>query len=151
MKGELKDFYSVTVSGNFRVIFRFEGNNAYDVNYLTTIRGIMVKKRKPTHPGTLLEEHYIIPLKISKSAFADAVGIARNTLYRILNGKARITASMAMKLSRALKTSPELWLNLQQKFDIWEAESDKTSHYENIKPLPELVAKPHSVLAAKSR
>ena len=102
----------------------------------------MVKKRKPTSPGTIIEEHYIKPLDISKTDFAKALGIARNTLYKILDGRTRITADMAVRLSRLLKTSPELWLNLQQKYDIWEAENDRSLRSENIRPLAELVAHP---------
>jgi addiction module HigA family antidote len=95
----------------------------------------MSKKRKPTLPGIILEEHYIKPLSIGKSVFAKALGISRNTLYKILDGRARITADIAVRLSKVLKTTPELWLNLQQKFDIWEAENDSSLKSENIKPL----------------
>ncbi len=82
----------------------------------------MAKKRKPTLPGTIIEEHYIKSLNISKCVLAKALGISRNTLYKILNGRAGITADTAVRLSKVLKTTPELWLNLQQKFDVWEAE-----------------------------
>lgn len=101
----------------------------------------MAKKRKPTHPGPILEEHYIKPLDIDKSVLADAAGISRNTLYKILRGDSRITAKVAIRLSKALKTTPELWLNLQQKYDVWEAEHDKALRSENIRPIVGLVAK----------
>jgi antitoxin HigA-1 len=87
-----------------------------------------------------LEEHYIKSLKISKSAFAEALGIAKNTLYKILDGRARITASIAARLSKALKTSPELWRNLQQKIDVWEAKRDPSLKSENIRPIVSLAA-----------
>lgn len=103
-----------------------------------------MRKRKPVHPGVVIEEHYIKPLGISKSGLADASGISRNTLYRILKGESRVTASMAVRLSRALKTTPELWLNLQQKYDIWEAEHDNSLKSENIQPVISLVANPRS-------
>ena len=101
----------------------------------------MAKKRKPTLPGVILEEHYIKPLAIHKSDLAEAAYIARNTLYRILNGNLRITAYIAVRLAKALRTTPELWLNLQQKYDIWEAENDKELRSENIKPIVSLAAK----------
>ena len=75
------------------------------------------KKRKPSHPGKILEELYIKPLKIQKALFAEKMGISRNTLYKILKGKSHITANVALKLSKALNTSVELWLNLQKKYD----------------------------------
>ena len=101
----------------------------------------MVKKRKPTHPGIILEEHYINPLGIDRSTLADAACISRNTLYRILSGKSRITANVAVRLSKALKTTPALWLNLQQKYDVWEAENNKDLKTEHIRPIVSLVAK----------
>lgn len=101
----------------------------------------MTKKRKPVHPGEILEEHYIKPLDISKSFLADSAGISRNSLYKILRGEARITANMAVRLSKALKTTPELWLNLQQKYDVWEVEHDKQLRLEHIRPIVSIAAK----------
>ena len=100
----------------------------------------MVKRRKPTHPGKIIEEHYIKPLKISKSAFAKAIGISRNTLYKILDGRNGITAEMAIRLSKALNTTPELWMNLQQRFDVWEAENNRSLMSENIRPIVTVAA-----------
>ncbi|KPK32127.1 MAG: hypothetical protein AMS24_04905 [Chlamydiae bacterium SM23_39] len=95
----------------------------------------MVKKRKPTHPGIILEEHYIKTLPITLQELADASGISRNTLYKIRSGNARITANIAVRLSKVFNTTPQLWLNLQQKYDIWEAEHDKYIRSEHIMPV----------------
>jgi addiction module HigA family antidote len=104
----------------------------------------MIKKRRPSHPGKILEELYIKPLKIKKSLLAEKAYISRNTLYKILKGESRITADVALKLSKVLNTSVELWLNLQQKYDIWDAEHDKSLHTENIKPIVPVAAKSYS-------
>jgi addiction module HigA family antidote len=50
---------------------------------------------------------------------ADRLGIARNTLFKIRAGKAIITPSIALSLAKAFDTTPQLWLNLQQKYDLW--------------------------------
>ncbi len=100
----------------------------------------MSKKRKPTLPGVILEEHYINPLEITKTELAETAGIARNTLHKIIKGDARITARIAVRLAKSLNTTPELWLNLQQKYDVWEAENDKTLRAENIRPIVPMVA-----------
>lgn len=100
-----------------------------------------MRKRKPVHPGIIIEQHYIKLLEINKSDLADAAGISRKTLYRILKGESHVTASIAVRLSKALKTTPELWLNLQQKYDLWEAEQDKSLRYENIRPIAAIAAK----------
>jgi addiction module HigA family antidote len=95
----------------------------------------MTKKRKPTHPGIILEEHYIKRLPITLQELSEVSGISRNTLYKIRSGNARITANIALRLSKALNTTPELWLNLQQKYDIWKAEHDKCISSLNIQPI----------------
>lgn len=77
------------------------------------------KIRKPTHPGVILDEHYIKPLRLNLQQVADHLGIARNTLFKIRMGRASVTPSIALRLSEAFNTSPNLWLNLQQKYDLW--------------------------------
>ncbi len=77
------------------------------------------KKRQPAHPGDILEEHYIKPLALNLQELADHLGIARNTLFKIRAGLASVTPSIARALAQAFDTTPELWLNLQQKYDLW--------------------------------
>ncbi len=76
-------------------------------------------KRKPTHPGIILEEDYIKPLQMNLQELADNLGISRKTLHKIRAGKGIITPEMALRLSKLFRTTPELWLNLQQKYDLW--------------------------------
>ena len=58
---------------------------------------------------------------MSVSAAADHLHVTRVTLSRVLNGKAGISASMALRLSAALGTTPELWVNMQAQYDLWQA------------------------------
>jgi len=83
----------------------------------------MVKKRKPTHPGEILDELYIKPLNLNLQKLADRLGIARNTLFKIRACKASVTPSIALSLAEAFDTTPQLWLNLQQTYDLWIEES----------------------------
>src|SRR3984957_15988609 len=78
-----------------------------------------VKKRKPVHPGVVLEEHYIQPLNLNLLELANHLGIARNTLFKIRAGKASVTPSIALSLAEAFDTTPQLWLNLQINYDLW--------------------------------
>ncbi len=81
-----------------------------------------MNRRKPTHPGIILEEDYIKPLEIDNlQDLADDLGISRKTLHKIRTGSARVTPEMALRLAKLFRTTPELWLNLQQKYDLWEA------------------------------
>lgn len=92
-----------------------------------------VKKRKPVHPGIILEEHYIKPLNLNLKALADHLGIARNTLFKIRVGIASVTPSIALALAEAFDTTPQLWLNLQQKHDLWIEENVK--HHQPVSPI----------------
>jgi len=83
------------------------------------------RKRKPLHPGIILEEHYLKPLNLNLQKLADHLGIARNTLFRIRTGRMSITPGIALALARAFDTTPQLWLNLQQKYDLWVEENEK--------------------------
>lgn len=80
-----------------------------------------IRKRPPAHPGRILERHYIEPLALSITELAEKLGISRKTLSKIINEHASVTPEMALRLSRAFNTTPELWLNLQQNYDLWHA------------------------------
>lgn len=92
-------------------------------------------RRKPTHPGEILKEDYLVPLKISVTEMALKLGISRKTLSKILNEKGSVTPDMALRLSRAFDTTPDLWLNLQKHVDLWNAEH-ASSDWKQVQPLP---------------
>lgn len=75
----------------------------------------------PPHPGMILLEDWIKPLNITISEFALKLGTSRKNLSEIVNCKTGISPEMALKLSKALKTSAKLWLNLQLSYDLWKA------------------------------
>lgn len=84
------------------------------------------KKRKPTHPGEILQCHYIKPLNLNLQKLADHLRIARKTLFKIRAGKADVTPSLALALGEAFDTTPQFWMNLQQKYDLWAEENRKS-------------------------
>ncbi|WP_026770202.1 HigA family addiction module antitoxin [Asinibacterium sp. OR53] len=95
----------------------------------------MVKHKrgiKPEHPGVILKELFLDELNISVTEFADKIGVTRVTVSRLINGHQGITAEMAIRLSKAFRNTPELWLNLQRNFDLWEAEHNKVIEVEAI-------------------
>ena len=75
----------------------------------------------PPHPGEILLEEYIRPLGFTISGFAIKLGTSRKNLSEIANEKVGISPEMALKLAKALGTSPEIWLRLQLKYDLWQA------------------------------
>lgn len=83
----------------------------------------MLKKgMPPSHPGRILKNMYMEPLDLSIGEAADNLGITRKTLSMLLNEHQGISAEMALRLARAFGTSPELWMNLQRNYDLWNAE-----------------------------
>jgi len=78
-------------------------------------------RRKPTTPGEILREEFLVPLGISQKEFADHLGCDIKVVNRIVNGRSAVTAEMALKLGAALRTSPEFWLNAQKAVDLHRA------------------------------
>ncbi|MCG6162074.1 HigA family addiction module antitoxin [Leptospira bandrabouensis] len=84
-----------------------------------------MNKRKPTHPGEVLLEDVIKPLGLTITEAAKDLGISRKTLSEIVNSKSSITPETAIRIALATNTSPESWLNMQTKLDLWNALQDK--------------------------
>lgn len=94
-----------------------------------------ITERKPTHPGGILRRHYLDILGISISEFANRLGVSRKTVSKLVNERGAVTPDMALRLSLALDTSPQVWLNMQQKLDLWTA-SRKSTGWRDVAPLP---------------
>jgi addiction module HigA family antidote len=77
-----------------------------------------VKKLKPMHPGEVLREEFLVPLKMSAGALAKVCGLPRTRIERIASEQIGITADTALRLAKALGTTAQLWLNLQTDFDV---------------------------------
>ncbi|MEH2002225.1 MAG: HigA family addiction module antitoxin [Nostoc sp.] len=94
----------------------------------------MITKRKPRHPGGLIKRQYLEPLNITITDFADILNVSRKTVSEIVNEQASVTPNMALRLATALQTTPELWLNLQRKYDLWCAANESES-WKDIAPI----------------
>jgi addiction module HigA family antidote len=79
-------------------------------------------KRRPTPPGEMLLEEYLRPAGITQVALAAKMGVPIQRVNGIIAGRRAVTAETAVLLSRALGTTPDLWLNLQMAIDLWDAE-----------------------------
>ena len=82
------------------------------------------RKRAPSHPGRIIRVDYLEPLKLTISEMANILGVSRKTGSKIVNGHGSVTPDMALRLSKAFDTTPELWLNLQVNHDLWHAMHD---------------------------
>ena len=80
-----------------------------------------MQMNNPPHPGKFLKQCYLEELNLTVTKTAEMLGISRVSLSEIINCKSRITAEMAIKLSKAFSTSPEFWANMQSSYDLWQA------------------------------
>jgi addiction module HigA family antidote len=95
---------------------------------------MLQQKMPPVHPGEILKEMYLDPLGISITDLADNLGVARKTVSQLVNGHMGVSAEMALRLGKAFNTTPELWLNMQRNYDLWEAGSKiKVSHIRSLR------------------
>jgi len=79
-------------------------------------------KRRPTPPGEMLLEEYLRPAGMTQVALAEKMAVPIQRVNGIIAGRRAVTAETAILLSRALGTTPELWLNLQVAVDLWDAQ-----------------------------
>ncbi len=95
----------------------------------------MIKlKRAPTHPGQILKEDFLDEMNLSQTELASALGTTFRTINEIVNEKRSISTEMAIKLSRFFGTSVELWLNLQNQYDIFRISNKKKDSISKVKP-----------------
>ncbi len=78
----------------------------------------------PPHPGEVLREDYLKPLGLSITEAARGLSISQKQLSQIVNSKSGISPAMALKLAHAFDTTPQLWLNMQDQYELWHAEKD---------------------------
>lgn len=99
---------------------------------------MLPKNRPPTHPGEVLLEEFLKPLQLSQEQFAKYLGgtWTQPKVSEIINKRRRVTETIALDFADALGTSPEFWINLQNRYDLWFAFQ---SHV-RIPLLPELKA-----------
>lgn len=76
------------------------------------------KKLSPIHPGEILLEEFLKPLRMSMNKLADNLRVPPNRITQIVDGRRSITGETALRLARYFATSPEFWLGLQKDYDL---------------------------------
>lgn len=99
-----------------------------------------MEKLNNIHPGEILQEEFLIPLKISAYRLSKDINIPQTRISEIIKGKRRITADTALRLSNYFGNSAKFWLGLQDDFDIEEEISIKKDEFKVIKRFKENVA-----------
>jgi antitoxin HigA-1 len=83
---------------------------------------MLPKNRPPTHPGEILLAEFLEPLHMTQMALAEKLDVPVQRVNTLVNGKRGVTPDTALLLGRALETTPEFWMSLQMKWDLWHAE-----------------------------
>jgi addiction module HigA family antidote len=94
----------------------------------------MSRIHNPAHPGEVLRDW--LPEQMTFTQAAKELQVSRVSLSKVLNGKAGITASMALRLSAWLGTTPDVWLGMQTQWDLWQAKKQPKPDIKPLKRLP---------------
>jgi addiction module HigA family antidote len=95
----------------------------------------MSKRLAPMHPGEILREEFLVPLDMSAGKLAKASGVPRTRIERIAAELTSITADTALRLGAALGTSAQLWLNLQNDYDLQIVQKEIGRELAKIEPV----------------
>ena len=90
----------------------------------------MPRMHNPAHPGEVLREY--LPESLGVTEAARRLGVTRQALSALLNGRSGVSAEMALRLESALGTSAEMWLEMQAGYDLWQARQHRRPKVERI-------------------
>lgn len=91
------------------------------------------RMHNPPHPGEVLQDTVLAEGRISVTEFAEKLGVSRVALSRVVNGRAAVSADMALRLAGALGGSAESWLTMQAAYDLWQASKKRRPRIEPLK------------------
>ncbi|WP_018175554.1 MULTISPECIES: HigA family addiction module antitoxin [unclassified Thioalkalivibrio] len=89
--------------------------------------------RQPTHPGEMLAKEFLEPMHISQRQLADALHVPYQRINELVNQKRGITPSTSLRLARFFGMSPDFWLNLQVRWDLFKAEQSEQADLKQIR------------------
>ena len=95
-------------------------------------------QREPTHPGEILKEEFLEPLNISQTKLAKELHTSFRAINELVNTKRGITTEMALKLAKFFGTTPQLWLNLQNSYDLYRVAKKKSDILKSIHTIEEV-------------
>ncbi len=98
---------------------------------------MLTTKRKPASVGEILVEEFMRPMRLTQAALAEAMGVPRKHVNELCNNRRSVTAPTALILARVFGNTPDFWLNVQRRTDLWDAMHSprQRSRIERAKPL----------------
>ena len=91
-------------------------------------------ERAPTHPGEMLLEEFLKPMDLTQQELAQAIRVPYQRVNEIINGRRGVTPSTALRLARYFGMSPDFWLNVQLRWDLYQALQKENRELEQIQP-----------------
>jgi addiction module HigA family antidote len=91
--------------------------------------------RTPTHPGEMLLEEFLNPMGLTQRELADAIHVPYQRVNDIMNGRRGITPSTALRLAKYFNMTPDFWMNVQLRWDMYFAQQDEIKVLDTIQPL----------------
>ena len=91
--------------------------------------------REPTHPGAMLLHEFLQPMNLTQRELATAIHVPFQRVNELVRGRRGISPSTALRLAKYLGTSPDFWMNLQQRWDLYNAQQAESAEIETIQPL----------------
>jgi len=101
-----------------------ERGEKYRVDSIITKGDYVMRMKNPPHPGRIVRQECIEPLGLTVTETAKRLGVTRQALNNLVNGKGGISAEMAVRLSKAFGSSPEVWLGMQMEYDLAQVEKE---------------------------
>ena len=92
-------------------------------------------KRRPTHPGEMLREDFLLDYDLTVTGLAEAIGVSRQSVNELLRERRAVSPEMALRLARLFGNSPEFWLNSQRAVDLWDAAQAIKKDVARIRPV----------------
>ncbi|MBW6471756.1 MAG: HigA family addiction module antidote protein [Anaerolineaceae bacterium] len=96
-------------------------------------------KRTPTHPGEMLLEEFLNPMGLTQRALADAILVPYQRINNIVNGRRGITSSTALRLGKFFNTSPDFWMNMQLRWEMYFAAKTEKNVLKKILPVDTVI------------
>ena len=98
---------------------------------------MLMTRRKPAPVSEILIEELMKPMGLTQAVLAEAMGVQRSQVNELCNDRRNVTAATALILARVFGTSPDFWLNLQRRNDLWDAlhDPDKRRRIDRARPL----------------
>ena len=90
--------------------------------------------RTPTHPGEMLLEEFLIPMGLTQQQLADSIHVPYQRVNELVNGKRGVTPGTALRLAKFFGNSPDFWLNLQMRWDLYFAQQAEARELQEIEP-----------------